>query len=102
MTGPLDQAASGRKPFALVLGGGGARGLAHIPVLEALDEMGMRPAVIAGASIGAPIGAAYAAGMSGKEIRRHVIATLHDHAEVWRRLRGARASAAGAQACASA
>ena len=79
------------KTFALALGGGGARGLAHIAVLEALDEMGVRPVAIAGTSIGALIGAAYAAGMSGKEIRRHVIALAHDRAEVLRRLIAARA-----------
>ena len=74
------------KTFALALGGGGARGLAHVPVLEALDELGARPSVIAGSSIGAAIGAAYAAGMSGKDIRRYVLALLHDQAEVFRRL----------------
>ena len=79
------------KTFALALGGGGARGLAHIAVLEVLDEMGVRPAILAGTSIGALIGAAYAAGMSGKEIRRYVIALAHDRAEAWRRLITARA-----------
>jgi len=79
------------KSFALALGGGGARGLAHIAVLEALDEMGRQPAVIAGTSIGALIGAAYAAGMSGKEIRRFVIRLAHDRAEVFRRLIATRA-----------
>ena len=49
------------KSFALALGGGGARGLGHIAVIEALEEMGVRPAAIAGASIGSLIGAAYAA-----------------------------------------
>jgi NTE family protein len=79
------------KSFALALGGGGARGIAHIAVLEALDEMGVRPAAIAGTSIGALIGAAYAAGMSGKDIRRHVIALAHDRGDVLRRLIAARA-----------
>jgi NTE family protein len=79
------------KTIALALGGGGARGLAHIPVLEALDELGVKPVAIAGASIGAAIAAAYAAGMSGKAIRRHVIALVHDRAEVMRRLVLARA-----------
>jgi NTE family protein len=79
------------KSFALALGGGGARGLAHIAVLEALDDMGQRPAAIAGTSIGALIGAAYAAGMSGREIRRFVIALAHDRAEVFRRLIATRA-----------
>jgi NTE family protein len=81
------------KTFALVLGGGGARGLAHIPVLEALDEAGFKPAAVAASSIGAVIGAAYAAGMTGKQIRRHAIARLHDRADVLRRLMTARAVA---------
>jgi NTE family protein len=79
------------KSFALALGGGGARGLAHIAVLEALDEMGKRPTAIAGTSSGSLIGAAYAAGMSGKEIRRFVIKLAHNRAEVFRRLIATRA-----------
>ena len=79
------------KSFALALGGGGARGLGHIAVIEALDEMGVRPAAIAGASIGSLIGAAYAAGLTGKEIRRHVIALAHDRSAIFRRLMTARA-----------
>ena len=51
--------------IGLALGGGGARGLSHILVLEALDELGVKPALIAGTSIGAILGAAYASGMSG-------------------------------------
>jgi NTE family protein len=79
------------KTFALALGGGGARGLAHIAVIEALDEMGLKPEAIAGTSIGALVGAAYAAGMSGKEIRHHVITLAHDPGEIRRRLMKARA-----------
>jgi NTE family protein len=56
--------------IGLALGGGGARGLAHIQVLEALDELGLRPHRIAATSIGAVIGALYASGLSGKEIRK--------------------------------
>ena len=59
--------------ISLVLGGGGARGLAHIPVLEALDDLGLEPVEIVGSSIGAIIGSTYAAGMSGVEIRDYVI-----------------------------
>jgi NTE family protein len=83
------------KSFALALGGGGARGLAHIAVLEALDEMGVKPNAIAGTSIGALIGAAYAAGMRARDIRRHVIAVAHDPGEIWRRLMTARAGSLG-------
>jgi NTE family protein len=79
------------KTFALALGSGGARGLAHIAVIEALDEMGLRPAAIAGTSIGSLIGAAYAAGMSGKDIRHHVLALAHRRGELRRRLMKARA-----------
>lgn len=79
------------KTFALALGSGGARGLAHIAVIEALDEMGVKPVAIVGTSIGALIGAAYAAGMRGKDIRRHVIAVAHDRSGTMRRLMRARA-----------
>ena len=79
------------KTFALALGGGGARGLAHIAVIEALDEMGVKPTAIAGTSIGSLIGASYAAGMSGKDIRHHVIAFAHDWSQTRRRLMTARA-----------
>jgi NTE family protein len=78
--------------FALALGGGGARGLAHVVVIEALDELGVRPVAIAGASIGAVVGAAYAAGLSGKEIRRFAIDLAHDRAAVMGRLMRSRAA----------
>ena len=48
--------------LGLVLGSGSARGWAHIGVLQVLDEEGLRPDVVCGASIGALVGAAYAAG----------------------------------------
>src|SRR3954463_12541817 len=54
--------------IALVLGGGGLKGFAHIGVFRALDEMGIEPTVVAGTSIGALIGAAYARGMSIAEM----------------------------------
>jgi NTE family protein len=78
------------KTVALALGGGGARGLANITVLEAFDELGVRPVALSGASAGALIGAAYAAGFSARELRRHVMALAHDRAEVLRRLVAAR------------
>jgi NTE family protein len=81
------------KTFALALGGGGARGLAHIIVLEALDELHVKPAAIAGTSIGAAIGAAYSAGMSGRAIRRYVVTRVHNRADVFARLIRARATA---------
>lgn len=74
------------RTVALALGSGGARGLAHIPVLEAFDELGVRPVAIAGASIGAVIGSGYASGMSGREIRAYAEATLYKRKDVVRRL----------------
>ena len=56
---------------ALALGAGGVRGLAHVHALEALDELGLRPVAIAGTSIGAIMGAAYASGMSGNQIHTY-------------------------------
>ncbi len=54
--------------IGLALGGGGARGLCHIAFLRALDEMGVRPSIISGTSIGAIIAALYAAGMTAERI----------------------------------
>jgi predicted acylesterase/phospholipase RssA len=53
---------------ALVLSGGGAKGLAHIGVLRVLDSLGVRPDLIVGSSMGAVIGGMYASGYSGREI----------------------------------
>lgn len=54
--------------IALVLGGGGLKGFAHIGVLRALEERGIVPSVYAGSSIGALIASASATGMSSAEI----------------------------------
>jgi len=53
----------GEKPgVALVLGSGAARGWAHIGVIRELEEMGIRPGLVVGASVGAIVGGAYASG----------------------------------------
>ena len=54
--------------IALVLGGGGLKGFAHIGVFRALQEMGIEPTVVAGTSIGALIGAAHCRGMDVTEM----------------------------------
>ncbi len=54
--------------IGIVLSGGGARGWAHIGVLQALEENGISPQIIAGTSAGAIVGAAYAAGLTPKEM----------------------------------
>ena len=53
---------------ALVLSGGGAKGFAHVGVLEIIDSLGLKPDLIVGTSIGAIIGALYASGLSGHDI----------------------------------
>ena len=52
----------------LALSGGAVRGLAHIGVVKALDEAGIKPAVVAGTSVGSIIGAALATGMDWREM----------------------------------
>ncbi len=53
---------------ALVLSGGGAKGLAHIGVLRVLDSLGIRPDLVVGSSMGAVVGGMYASGYQGREI----------------------------------
>ena len=71
------------KTIGLALGGGGARGLAHALVLEALDEMGCRPAIIAGTSIGAIMGALYASGVPGRTIRETIQRNIVSRRDTW-------------------
>lgn len=60
---------STKKPkVALVLSGGGAKGLAHIPTLQALDSLGIVPDLIVGNSMGSIVGGLYAMGYSGDSI----------------------------------
>ncbi len=61
-----------KKTLGLALGGGGARGLVHVRVLQVLDELGIRPKAVSGASIGAVMGALYCSGKSGNFIHSYV------------------------------
>ncbi len=56
------------KKIGVALGSGGAKGLAHIYFLKVFDEMGIRPSMISGTSMGALIGALYASGLSAGDI----------------------------------
>lgn len=89
-TGPQKPARRREPSFGVAFGGGGARGLAHIHVIEALDELGIRPAAIAGSSIGAIMGAGMASGMKGSEIRDYARSILGRRSEVAARMWRAR------------
>lgn len=67
----------------LALGAGGANGLAHITVLETLDEMEVRPEIIAGSSIGAILGVLYASGISGREMRKSALEIFKSQPSIW-------------------
>ncbi len=91
MDGNWAQIANIRPPkVAVALGGGGARGIAHVLALEALDEMGISPVAIAGTSMGAVIGGAYAAGIEGRAIRTHILRVLRNRSDVMSKLLRAR------------
>ena len=79
---------AGGPSIGLALGAGGARGFAQIPVIEAFDELGLKPAVIVGSSMGAILGAGMAAGMTGREIRDYTVETIGHRATVVSRLWG--------------
>ncbi len=55
--------------IALALGGGAARGFAHIGVIKALEAQGIEPDIVVGTSAGSVVGALYASGMSGFELQ---------------------------------
>lgn len=57
-----------KKKLGIVLSGGGARGIAHVGVLKALEEHGIFPDVVAGSSMGAIVGALYTAGKTHQEM----------------------------------
>ena len=59
-TQPIHTRPRPHKPFALVLSGGGGRGLCHAGVLRALEHYGFRPDAIVGVSMGAIVGVTYA------------------------------------------
>src|SRR5688572_20605340 len=61
---------SERPLVALALGGGGARGFAHVGVIKALEAAGIVPDIVTGSSSGAIVAALYAGGLSGAELER--------------------------------
>lgn len=72
--------------IGLALGGGGARGFAHIHVLRALDDLGVKPFHLAGSSIGSIMAAGYAAGMDGTDIEAYVLDTFASSSTVFSKI----------------
>lgn len=79
---PSCTAEAQRPTVALALGGGGLRGFAHLGVLRALDEAGVRRDIVVGTSAGAVVGAAFASGIAPEELiaeaRRVKLSSLID------------------------
>lgn len=86
----MDVTAPSSPRIAVAFGGGGARGIAHIHIIEVLDELGIKPVAISGSSIGSIVGAGMANGMSGKEIHEYMAAIFNRRSEVARRMWQAR------------
>ncbi len=63
--------------IGIAFGSGGARGIAHLLMIEALEELGLKPYMISGSSIGAIVGAFYAAGFSSKEMKEILSSMLY-------------------------
>lgn len=79
---PLD-ASEGRPKLGLALSSGGARGLAHVGVLQVLEENGIEIHAISGSSMGSYVGSLWAAGFSGKELA-DLAAEMHDRRQLWK------------------
>ena len=79
---PLEKA--GEKPkLGVALSSGGARGLAHVGVLQVLEENGIEIHAIAGSSMGAYVGALWAAGFSGEDLVE-LAEEMHDRRQLWK------------------
>lgn len=73
---PTSAAAEGAAPvrIGLALGGGAAKGFAHIGVIKMLEANGLTPATVAGTSAGSVVGALYASGMNAFELQEKAVA----------------------------
>ncbi|MBT9591428.1 MAG: patatin-like phospholipase family protein [Thiobacillus sp.] len=69
--------------IALALGGGAARGFAHIGVIKALEAQGITPDIVVGTSAGSVVGALYASGMSGFEMQKLALGLEEDMVADW-------------------
>jgi NTE family protein len=67
-------AVAAKPRIALALGGGAARGFAHIGVIKALEAQGIEPDIVVGTSAGSLVGALYASGMNGFDLQKAALA----------------------------
>ncbi|MEP2775712.1 MAG: patatin-like phospholipase family protein [Luteolibacter sp.] len=79
---PLE-APAGKPKLGLALSSGGARGLAHVGVLQVLEENGIEIHAISGSSMGSYVGALWAAGFSGRELA-DLAEEMHDRRQLWK------------------
>ncbi len=69
--------------IALVLGGGAARGFAHVGVIKALEAQGVKPDIIVGTSAGALVGALYASGENGFDLQKIAMQMQQGNVSDW-------------------
>lgn len=65
--------------IGLALGGGAARGFAHVGVIQVLEEAGIRPVLVSGTSAGSLVAAIYASGKNGRQLQ-HIAETMEEAA----------------------
>jgi NTE family protein len=85
-TPPKPQAVAQPKPapkISLVLGGGAARGFAHVGVIKALEAQGIVPDIIVGTSAGSVVGALYAGGYGGFDLQKLALQMEEAHVSDW-------------------
>lgn len=75
-----------QQKIGLALGGGGAKGLAHILAIQKLDDLGLSVSSLSGSSIGAVIAVLYASGLSGKEIEAIYHSLFVHNGNFWQEL----------------
>jgi len=80
---PPTIAAPAKPVVALALGGGAAKGFAHIGVIKALEAQGIVPDIVVGTSAGSVVGAMYAAGKSGFELQQLAISLDESQVSDW-------------------
>jgi len=80
---PRQRACPPALKLGVALSSGGARGLAHVGVLQVLEENGIEVRAVAGSSMGAYVGALWATGHSGRELEE-LAAEMHNSRQLWR------------------